>query len=79
MSFVHVNSATEAAEKLKKDIYASLCAKRGMLFVPVVFTPTGGIGAELEFQRSIWNPYWKQVEEDDSQNGNGHGNLGARG
>ena len=43
---MHPN-ATEPMEKRKKQIYGDLCAKRGMLFVPIVLTTTGGIGTEF--------------------------------
>ena len=60
-SFVHPNAATEPMEKRKKQVYGNLCVKRGMLFLPIVLNTAGGIGAE--FRRSLWNPYWKYVQE----------------
>ncbi len=44
---MHPNAATEPMEKRRKQIYGNLCAKRGMPFMPIVLTTTGGIVAEF--------------------------------
>ena len=58
-SFLDPNAGTRAAEKTKTDKYRLLCQQRGMDFVPIVFTSSGGMGEQ--FQRRYWNPHWIRV------------------
>ena len=60
-------SGTRNAEKTKTDKYGLLCQQRGMDFVPIIFTTSGGMGEQ--FQRRYWNPHWIRVadsEEDEA-------------
>ena len=47
----------------KTDKYGLLCQQRGMDFVPIIFTTSGGMGGQ--FQRRYWNPHWIRVAEED--------------
>ena len=68
-SFLNVNAGTRVAEKAKTEKYKALCTQRGLTFVPVIFTTSGGIGEQ--FQRQLWHPHWKRVEEEDLELGIG--------
>ncbi len=61
------NAGTRAAEETKTKKYKLLCEQRGMDFVPIVFTTSGGMGEQ--FQRRYWNPHcqcqWIRVAEED--------------
>jgi hypothetical protein len=61
-SFLNPNAGTRAAEETKL-----LCQQRGMDFVPIVFTKSGGIMIGQQFQRRYWNPHsgWIRVAEED--------------
>ncbi len=48
-----VQKRTRAAEETKTNKYKLLCQQRGMDFVPIVFTTSGGMGEQL--QRRHWN------------------------
>jgi hypothetical protein len=68
-SFLNPNAGTRAAEETKTKKYKLLCEQRGMDFVPIVFTASGGMGEQ--FQRRYWNPHWIRValpvaEEDEA-------------
>ena len=65
----YCTSYTYVAEKAKTEKYKALCTQRGLTFVPVIFTTTGGIGEQ--FQRQLWHPHWKRVEEEDLELGIG--------
>ena len=43
-SFLNPNAGTRNAEKTKTDKYGLLCQQRGMDFVPIIFTTSGGDG-----------------------------------
>jgi hypothetical protein len=59
------NAGTRAAEETKTKKYKFLCEQRGMDFVPIVFTTSGGMGEQ--FQRRYWNhPHWIRVAEEDA-------------
>ena len=45
------------------DKYGLLCQQRGMDFVPIIFTTSGGMGEQ--FQRQYWNPRWIRVAAED--------------
>jgi hypothetical protein len=62
-SFLNPNAGTRAAEETKTKKYKFLCEQRGMDFVPIVFTTSGGMGEQ--FQRRYWNPHWIRVAEED--------------
>ncbi len=62
-SFLNPNAGTRAAEMIKTNKYKLLCQQRGMDFVPIVFTTSGGMGEQ--FQRQYWNPPWIRVAEED--------------
>ncbi len=62
-SFFNPNAGTRAAEETKTKKYKRLCEQRGMDFVPIVFTTSGGMGGQ--FQRRYWNPHWIRVAEED--------------
>jgi hypothetical protein len=64
-SFLNPNAGTRAAdsEETKTNKYRLLCQQRGMDFVPIVFTTSGGMGGQ--FQRRYWNPHWIRVAEED--------------
>ena len=62
-SFQNPNAGTRKAEKTKTDKYGLLCQQRGMDFVPIIFTSSGGMGEQ--FQRRYWNPHWIRVAEED--------------
>ena len=62
-SFLNPNAGTRAAEKTKTDKYKLLCQQRGMDFVPIIFTTSGGMGEQ--FQRQYWNPHWIRVAAED--------------
>ena len=62
-SFLNPNAGTRAAEETKTRKYKLLCEQRGMDFVPIVFTTSGGMGEQ--FQRRYWNPHWIRVAEED--------------
>ena len=48
------------------DKYGLLCRQRGMDFVPIIFTTSGGMGEHCgQFQRRYWNPHWIRVAEED--------------
>ena len=51
-SFLNPNAGTRNAEKTKTDKYGLLCQQRGMDFVPIIFTSSGGMGEQ--FQRRYW-------------------------
>jgi hypothetical protein len=38
---------------------------RGLTFVPVIFTTSGGM--REAFQRQIWHPHWKRAEAEDAE------------
>ena len=59
LKFLNPNAGTRAAEKTKTDKYKLLCQQRGMDFVPIIFTASGGMGEQ--FQRQYWNPHWIRV------------------
>ena len=61
--FLNPNAGTRAAEQKKTAKYKPLCEQRGMDFVPIVFTSSGGMGEQ--FQRRYWNPHWTRVAEED--------------
>ena len=63
-SFLKMNAGTRDAERTKVKKYKDLCNKRGLTFVPVIFTTSGGMGEA--FQRQIWHPHWKRVEAEDA-------------
>ena len=58
-SFLNPNAGTRtraaSAEQTKTCKYRLLCQQRGMDFVPIVFTSSGGMGEQ--FQRRYWNPH----------------------
>jgi hypothetical protein len=60
------NAGTRSAELTKTDKYKLLCQQRGMDFVPIVITTSGGMGEQ--FQRQYWNPHWHwiRVAEDEA-------------
>ena len=62
-SSLNPNAGTRAAEQTKTCKYRLLCQQRGMDFVPIVFTSSGGMGEQ--FQRRYWNPHWIRVAEED--------------
>ena len=62
-SFLNPNAGTRAAEETKTSKYKLLCEQRGMDFVPIVLTTSGGMGEQ--FQRRYWNPHWIRVTEED--------------
>jgi hypothetical protein len=62
-SFLNPNAGTRAAEVTKTGRYGLLCQQRGMDFVPIIFTTSGGMGEQ--FQRRYWNPHWIRVAEED--------------
>jgi hypothetical protein len=51
----------QSALEHKTSKYRRLCQQRGMGFVPIVFTTSGGMGEQL--QRRYWNPRWIRVAE----------------
>jgi hypothetical protein len=62
-SCLNPNAGTRAAEETKTNKHRLLRQQRGitgMDFVPIVFTASGGLGEQLEFQRRYWNriPVW---------------------
>ena len=61
------NAGTRKAEQTKTDKYGLglLCRQRGMDFVPIIFTTSGGMGEQSRFQRRYWNPHWIRVAEED--------------
>ncbi len=61
ISEMNPNAGTRAAEETKTKKYKLLCEQRGMDFVPIVFTTSGGMGEQ--FQRRYWNPHsgWIRV------------------
>ncbi len=59
-SFLNPNAGTRAAEETKTNKYKLLCEQRGMDFVPIVFTTSGGMG-----ERRYWTPHWIRVAEED--------------
>ena len=64
-SFLNPNAGTRLAEKTKTDKYKHLCHQRGMNFVPIIFTTSGGMGEQ--FQRQYWNPHWIRVAEENAE------------
>ena len=52
-------------EKVTGKRYKVLCNQRGLTFVPIIFTTSGGMGEAL--QRKIWHPHWKRVEAEDAE------------
>ncbi len=68
-SFLNPNAGTRAAEETKTKKHKLLCEQRGMDFVPIVFTTSGGMGEQ--FQRRYWNPHWIRVAEEDEAMKNG--------
>ena len=64
-SFLNPNAGTRSAEKKKTDKYKHLCHQRGMNFVPIIFTTSGGMGEQ--FQRQYWNPHWIRVAEENAE------------
>jgi hypothetical protein len=66
--FLNPNAGTRSAEKTKTDKYKFLCQQRGMDFVPIVFTASGGMGEQFQRQSRYWNPHWisLRVAEEDS-------------
>ena len=64
-SFLNPNAGTRAAEETKTKKYKLLCEQRGMDFVPIVFTTSGGMGEQLQPERRYWNPHWIRVAEED--------------
>ena len=68
-SFLIPNAGMRAAEKTKTDKHKFLCQQRGMDFVPIILTTSGGMGEQ--FQRQYWNPHWTRdwsrvTEEDEA-------------
>jgi hypothetical protein len=59
-SFLNVNAGTRDEEGEKVKRHKVLCNQRGLTFVPIIFTTSGGMGEA--FQRQIWHPHWKRVE-----------------
>ena len=59
-SFLNVNAVTRDAERTKVKKYKALCNQRGLTFVPVIFTTSGGMGEA--FQRQIWHPMEEDAE-----------------
>ena len=49
----------------RKSSGTKLCNRRGLTFVPIIFTTSGGMGEA--FHRQIWNPHWKRVEAEDAE------------
>jgi hypothetical protein len=47
-SFLNPNAGTRSAEMTKTDKYKLLCQQRGMDFVPIVFTKSGGMGEQFQ-------------------------------
>jgi hypothetical protein len=65
-SFLNPNAGTRAAEETKTKKYKFLlCEQRGMDFVPIVFTTSGGMLMGEQFQRLYWNSHWIRVAEED--------------
>jgi hypothetical protein len=64
-SFLNVNAGTRDAERTKVKKYKGLCNQRGLTFVPVIFTTSGGM--REAFQRQIWHPHWKRAEAEDAE------------
>ena len=64
-SFFNVNAGKRDEEKEKVKRYKALCNQRGLTFVPIIFTTSGGMGEA--FQRQIWHPHWKRVEAEDAE------------
>ena len=62
-SFLNPNAGTGSAEKTRTDKYKLLCQQRGLGFVSIIFTASGGMGEQ--FQRPYWNPHWTRVAEED--------------
>ena len=60
-----MNAGTRDEEREKVKRYKALCCQRGLTFVPVIFTTSGGMGKA--FQRQIWHPRWKRVEAEDAE------------
>ena len=59
-----MNAATRDAERTNVKKYKAPCNQRGLTFVPVIFTTSGGMGEA--FQRQIWHPHWKRVKAEDA-------------
>ena len=53
------------AERTKVKKYKELCTQRGLAFVPIIFTTSGGMGEA--FQPQIWHPHWKRVEAENAE------------
>jgi hypothetical protein len=64
-SFLNVNAGTRDEEREKVKRYKVLCNQRGLTFVLIVFTTSGGMGEA--FQRQVWHPHWKRVEAEDAE------------
>ncbi len=47
-SSLNPNAGTRAAEETKTNKYKLLCRQRGMDFVPIVFTTSGGMGEQFQ-------------------------------
>jgi hypothetical protein len=52
-SFLNPNAGTRAAEETKTSKYKLLCQQRGMDFVPIVFTASGGMGEQFQRRYSV--------------------------
>jgi hypothetical protein len=53
ISFLNPNAGTRLVEKAKTGKYKLLCQQRGMDFVSINFTASGGMGGH--FQAQYWN------------------------
>lgn len=47
-SLLNPNAETRSAEKTKTDKYKLLCQQRGMDFVPIIFTTSGGMWEQFQ-------------------------------
>ena len=54
-----MNAGTRDEEREKVKRYKVLCNQRGLTFVPIIFTTSGGMGEA--FQRQIWHPHWSML------------------
>ena len=54
-----------SAEPLSVNCRLKKVNQRGLTFVPVIFTTSGGMGEA--FQRQIWHPHWKRVKAEDAE------------
>ncbi len=57
-----MNAVTRDAERTKVKKYKALCNQRGLTFVPVIFTTSGGMGDAFKRQPEIWHPMEEDAE-----------------